>query len=250
MAHQWTLPYALVEGLPFLSEGLAWYSAIQFVKESRGDEQLRRLLTFMRQPYPFRPIRRREPLLRALDPYLSYRKGPFAMYALSEYAGSDRVNLALRRLIEKHDSAGARLATTLDLYRELQAVTPDSLQYLLHDLFEVSTFWQFATERATSEQTAEGTWKVTLDVRAHKVVVDEAGVETEAPMDESIPIGVFAAGDDGDELSAPLYLQMHRIRSGQQTITVTVPRKPVLAGIDRTTCSTGRSAIVTTISRR
>jgi hypothetical protein len=25
---------------------------------------------------------------------------------------------------------------------------------------------------------------------------------------------------------------MHRIRSGQQTFTVTVPRKPVLAGID------------------
>jgi hypothetical protein len=26
------------------------------------------------------------------------------------------------------------------LSRELQAVTPDSLQYLLHDLFEVNTF--------------------------------------------------------------------------------------------------------------
>ena len=50
------------------------------------------------------------------------------MYALSEYVGEERVNGALRRLIEKHDSAGAPLATTLDLYRELQAVTPDSLQ--------------------------------------------------------------------------------------------------------------------------
>ncbi len=35
-----------------------------------------------------------------------------------------------------------------------------------------------------------------------------------------------------DEFSAPLYMQMNRIRSGDQTIKVTVPRKPVLAGID------------------
>jgi ABC-type transport system involved in multi-copper enzyme maturation permease subunit len=233
MAHQWTLPYALVEGAPFLSEGLAWYSAMQAVKASRGEEELRRLLAFMRQPHPYPPIRRGEPLLRALDPYLSYRRGPFAMYALSEYVGSDRVNQALRRLIETHELAGAPLATTLDLYRELRAVTPDSLKPLLHDLFEVNTFWEFETERATVAQTGAGTWQVTLDVRARKVVYDSAGVETEVPMDESVPIGVFGpAGEGAGELSAPLDVRLHRIRSGEQTITVTVPREPVLAGID------------------
>ncbi|WP_375766581.1 hypothetical protein NR798_33525 [Archangium gephyra] len=233
MAHQWTLPYAPVEGAPFLSEGLAWYSAMQAVKASRGGEELRRLLAFMRQPHPYPPIRRGEPLLRALDPYLAYRRGPFAMYALSEYVGSEQVNRALRRLIETHDSAGAPLATTLDLYRELRAVTPDSLKPLLHDLFEVNTFWELKTERATAEQTAAGTWQVTLDVRARKVVYDSAGVETEVPMDEPVPIGVFGPAEQGaGELSAPLDVRMQRIRSGEQTITVTVPHKPVLAGID------------------
>ncbi|KFA94119.1 ABC transporter permease/M1 family aminopeptidase [Archangium violaceum] len=233
MAHQWTLPYALVEGAPFLSEGLAWYSAMQAVKASRGEEQLRRLLAFMRQPHPYPPIRRGEPLLRALDPYLAYRRGPFAMYALSEYVGSEQVNLALRRLIEKHDAAGAPRATTLDLYRELRAVTPDSLKPLLHDLFEVNTIWEFKTERAMAEQLGAGTWQVTLDVRARKVVYDSTGVETEVPMDEDVPIGVFGpAGEGAGGLSAPLDVRLHRIRSGEQTITVTVPREPVLAGID------------------
>jgi len=52
-------------------------------------------------------------------------------------------------------------------------------------------------------------------------------------MDEWIPVGIFGAPEHGaGELSAPLHLQMHRIRSGRQTITVTVPRKPVLAGVD------------------
>ena len=191
------------------------------------------MLSFMRQPHPFRPIRRGEPLLRALDPYLSYRRGPFAMYALAEYVGSDPVNGALRRLIEKHDSAGASLATTLDLYRELRAVTPDSLKPLLHDLFEVNTYWELQTRRATVVETADGTWQVTLDVKARKMVYDSAGVESEVRMDDWVPIGVFGAPEKGaEELSAPLYVRMHRIRAGQQTITVTVSRKPFLAGID------------------
>ena len=232
MAHQWTLPYARVEGAPFLSEGLAWYAAMQAVKASRGEEQLRRLLAAMRQPYPFPPIRRGEPLLRALDPYLSYRKGPFAMYALSEYVGAERVNGALRRLIARHDSAGAPPATTLDLYRELHAVTPDSLRYLLHDLFEVNTFWTFDTRRATAERTAAGTWRVTLDVEARKVVVDSAGVETTLPMDEWVELGVFAPAPDGEDVGEPLDVRKHRIRSGRQTLTMTVPRRPGRAGLD------------------
>jgi len=203
------------------------------VKESRGDEQLRQLTTFMRYPYPHRPIRRGEPLLRALDPYLSYRRGPFAMYALSEYVGVDRVNGVLRQLIARNDSASALPVTTLDLYRGLKAVTPDSLQYLLHDLLEVNTFWEFKTNRVKAVESKGGAWEVTMDVRARKIVYDSAGNKTELPMDEWIPIGVFGEAAEGhDDFSAPLYVGMHRIRSGEQTITVTVPRKPVRAGID------------------
>ena len=232
MAHQWNVPSAFAEGAPVMSESLAWYYAIRLVEETYGS-QVRRLLRFMRQPNPYPPIRRGEPLLRGLDPYMSYRKGPFALYALSEYVGEERVNRALRRLLEKHRPAEAPLATTLDLYRELKAVTPDSLQYLLHDLFEVNTYWQLETERVTAVATGAGTWQVTLDVGARKVVYDSAGVETEVPMDEWVPVGVFGPAEGGaGELSAPLYVRMHRVRSGKQTIAVTVPRKPALAGID------------------
>ena len=46
------------------------------------------------------------------------------------------------------------------------------------------------------------------------------------------PIGDAGLVETGDELSEPLYVQKHRIHSGEQTITVTVSREPVLAGID------------------
>jgi ABC-2 type transport system permease protein len=112
----------------------------------------------------------------------------------------------------------------MDLYRELQAVTPDQFQYLLKDLFERNTFWELETERATAQQTGDANWQVTLDVRARKVVVDEAGVETEVPMDDWLEVGVLDEGEPSR--------QKFRIRSGKQTITVTVPQKPARAGID------------------
>ncbi len=233
MGHQWTVPYAFVEGAPVMSESLAWYYGMKVVEHAQGVDKLRRLRYFMRQPHPYAPIRRGEPLLRGLDPYMSYRRGPFALYALSEAIGEEWVNTALRRLVETHRPPGATLATTLDLYRELQAVTPERFRPLLHDLFEVNTFWDLQTERAVAEPTGDGAWWVTLDVRAQKVVADEAGVESEVPMDDWVEVGVFAApAEGGGELSAPLAVEKHRIRSGSQTITVTVPSEPDLAGID------------------
>ena len=133
------------------------------------------------------------------------------------------------------------MPTTLDLYRELTAVTPDAFQSLLHDLFEENTYWELEVEQATANQAGDGTWQVTLDVKARKLVVDTVGVEMEVPMDDLIEIGIFAEGQQpparveveqiGDA-DTPFYTQKHRIRSGQQTITVTMPRRPTSASID------------------
>lgn len=231
MAHQWGVPYAMAEGAPLLSESFAWYAAMGVVEETYGREHLQRLRRFFRKPSPIPPIRQSVPLLRAMDPYAAYRKGPAALFALREYAGADRVDLAFRRLREKH-RAGGPPSTTLDLYRELQATTPDSLRPLLHDLFAANTFWQLKTERATAKQTPSGAWQVTLRLRARKVTVAPSGTETEVPMNEWVQVGVFAPTVQGEEYGETLYLQKHRIRTGPQTITLTVPRKPADAGID------------------
>jgi ABC-2 type transport system permease protein len=213
-----------VEGAGLLDVSLETYSAMRVVEETLGPDHLRRYLGLMRQEFSAPRKRAAPPLLRATDSFAYSRRGPFALYALSQYIGKDRVDDALRSLLKKHGSGVPPLPTSLDLYRELQAVTPDSYQYLVRDLFEQNTFWEFETQWATAQQTAAGAWQVTLEVQARKLVVDEAGVETEVPMDDWIEVGVL---DEGEP-----YLQKHRIGSGKQTITVTVPQKPARAGID------------------
>ncbi|WP_276482515.1 ABC transporter permease/M1 family aminopeptidase [Paraflavitalea pollutisoli] len=235
MGHQWwggQLPYASVQGAPVLSEGLAWYSAMGVVEATKGSEALWSLRRFMRQPYPFPPIKMGVPLLQAMDPWQAYRKGPFAFYALQEYIGRPAVSTALRQLLQKHAGGKPPLATTLDLYRELQAVTPDSLQYLLHDLFAANSFWELKTEQVDAKSLPDGQWQLSLAVKARKFVIDPSGKETDVPMNDWIELGAFD-GERPVEKGAPyLYLQRHRIHSGSQQVVVTVPRKPVWAGID------------------
>ncbi|HEY1114296.1 MAG TPA: ABC transporter permease, partial [Chitinophagaceae bacterium] len=236
VAHQWwgaQLPYAFVEGAGLLTESPAWYSAMGVVEETYGREQLQQLLRFFRQPYPIAPVQQNTPLLRGVGRYAAYRRGPFALHAISEYMGRDRVNEAYRRMLQKYGSGQPPLPTSLDLYRELKAVTPDTLRPLLHDLFAANTRWELKTKKATASRAADSTWQVTLDLEARKVVADPAGVETELPMNEWVEVGVFApTKEQGAGFGQTLYLQKHRIRSGLQTITVHVARKPSDAGID------------------
>jgi aminopeptidase N len=163
--------------------------------------------------------------------YIAYRKGAIAMYTLRERIGEEAVNAALRRFFAKHANDSSPRATSLDLVAELRAETPDSLQFLLTDLFETVTLWDVRTARAVSEQTDDGEYVVTLDVVARKMRADSVGNETEVPLDELVEIGVFAPGQV-DRLGEPLHLERHRIRSGGQTIRITVTGKPARAGID------------------
>jgi hypothetical protein len=234
VAHQWwghQLVPADVEGAPVLTESLAWYSAMMVVEETQGREQLSRLLHMMRREYLTPRESAGVPLLRATDHFGVYRKGPFAMYALREYLGKDSVNSALRKLFRQYGSGKPPLPVSLDLYRELQAVAPDSLRNLLHDLFAANTFWELKASTARAVPAGAGAWQVTLTIKAQKVTVDSLGTETPVPMHDLVEVGLYAAGPEG-ELGKPLYLRWHQIHAGTQTLTVRVPARPASAGID------------------
>ncbi|MBJ6110337.1 ABC transporter permease [Hymenobacter sp. BT523] len=235
VAHQWwgnQLKQAYVEGAGLISESLAWYSALGVVEDKYGPEHLRALLRFLREENETPRTRAAKPLLQADDFYQNYRKGPLALYALSQYIGRDRVNGALRQLLAHHRPGTRPFATSLDLYRELQTATPDSLHPLLHDLFRANTFWELAAKTATTKQLNGGAWQVTLTLQARKLAVDSAGTETKRPLKEWVEIGAFAPADKGKEDGKRIYRQKHLIKSGQQTIVFTVPYRPAKAGVD------------------
>lgn len=234
MAHQWwgnQLLTAHVEGSGILSESLAWYTAMGVAEEEFGPEYQERLVSILRQEYVTPKSKADVPLIRGNEWFHNYRKGPLALYTLSKYVGREKINSALRNLLEKQDSLPG-LPTSIDLYRELQAVTPDTLQYLAHDLFEVNTHWDLKTEKVTATEKSTGTWEVTLQLRSEKQEVDSEGLETDIPINDWIEIGIFAPGKNDSEAGEILYREFHHLTSKTDTITVTVSKQPGFAGID------------------
>jgi ABC-2 type transport system permease protein len=233
VAHQWWggagLTPANVEGAGFLVEGLAVFSGMQVLEKNYGEGHLRKYLDFLHSFYEMPRSPATASLLRADESFLYYRKGGVAMYTLSRYIGKKKVNGALRQLLRRHRSGALPLPTSLDLYQELQKVTPDSLHDLLEDLFEKNTYWRLKTRNVAVSRTKAGYWQAILKVQAQKVVVDKAGHENEVPMNDWLEVGIYEEGKGANE---PLYRRKHRIRSGEQTIKVTVPGKPGRAGID------------------
>ena len=232
IAHQWwggQVSGARVPGAAMLSETLAQYGAMMVMEKTYGRDQVKKFYDFELDGY----LRARGlfrgsevPLLRTWDQsWLYYNKGAVAMYTLKEQIGEERVNTALRAFLGKYRDAGPPYPTSVDLYREFQAVTPDSLRHVLVDLFETITLWDVRVKAARAEQIGPDSYRVTVDVVGRKVRSDSMGVETEVPMSDLVEIAVFG----GNERP---YFARHRIRSGEQRITLTVSRKPESVGVD------------------
>ncbi|MBF8962140.1 ABC transporter permease [Pontibacter sp. FD36] len=235
VAHQWwahQLFPAFVKGKGLLTESLAWFYALEIIEEVEGKEKFLGFLRMIQQEYFSPQSRAVQPLLLASDHDLIYQKAPLALYALREYVGKEQIGMALRKLFRENASGAPPLPTPQDLYSELQHVTPDSMQYLLHDLFAANTFWDLKTEKSTARKNRAGNWEVSLDLQARKYTVDTLGVEANVPMGDWIQIGVYKPADGQKEEREMLYLKWHRIRSGKQTIVVELPHKPAYAGID------------------
>ncbi|MFL5557163.1 MAG: hypothetical protein ACJ794_00890 [Gemmatimonadaceae bacterium] len=236
-AHHWwggMVRGAAVKGHGLLTESLANYSAMMVMEKTFGADVARRVYHFQMDRY-FRgraEFSREAPLVEVGDQsYLNYRKGAVAMYTLRDQVGEEQVNTALRRFADKFGRRGPPYPTSLDLIAELRAVTPDSLKYLIADLFETITLWEVKADGATLKRTDDGKYEVTLEVEARKVRADSVGRQTEIPMNDFVEIGVFGEGKDGGP-GEPIFLMWQRIRSGKQTIRVVVSQEPKRAGID------------------
>jgi hypothetical protein len=239
-AHQWwggqVIP-ATALGASMVSETLAQYSAMMVLEKEYGVAMARDFYDYNLNMYlSGRTVftNREAPLLDVKgQQYVYYLKGAVARYTLRERLGADAVNGALRAFRVKYAGPDAPPATSRALYAELRAVTPDSLRPLLADLFEHITLWNVKTDSVRAEPNGAGAWNVTLHVDASKARADSIGRQTPIPMDDLVEVGVFAerTGKPGD-LGETLYLKQHRLRSGKQTITVVVPRRPARAGVD------------------
>jgi ABC-2 type transport system permease protein len=241
IGHQWWAHQVIgadQQGGAMLSETFAQYSALMVMKHAYGEDQIRKFLKFELDSY----LRARggdvideQPLAKVEgQPYIYYRKGSLVMYRLQNELGEEVVNRALRRLIAQYAFKGAPYPITTDFLAYLRAEAPADKQALITDLFEKITLYDLKTKTASAKARPDGKFDVTVTVYAQKKYADGKGKETPASLNETMEIGLFGAkpGDKGFDAKDVLVYARRPIRSGVQTFTFTVARKPKFAGID------------------
>jgi len=245
LAHQWWAHQIIgadVQGATSLSETLAQYSALIVMEKTYGSDGIRKFLKFELDRY----LRSRSdelveelPLYRVEDqPYIHYRKGSLVMYLLRDRIGEAKVNAALRRLLAQYAFKGAPYPRSTDLVAALRAEAGNdpAAQQLITDLFEKITLYDLKTKTAAVKKRADGRYDVTVVIEAKKAYADGKGAETPAaiPAGEVFDIGVFDAepGKPGFGHKNVLSFRGVPLKSGVQTLTVTVDKPPKFAGVD------------------
>lgn len=150
IAHQWfamQVEAANVKGQYFILETLSQYAAMMVLKAHYPKEKVQQFLELQLEKYEEGKLRESgaEPTLALVDnqDYIYYAKGAINMYQFQKAIGEEQVNKALRRFLEDWNTTNGKLkmntnryATSQDLLGYFRAITPDSLQYVIVDLFE------------------------------------------------------------------------------------------------------------------
>jgi aminopeptidase N len=176
-----------------------------------------------------------KPLMRvdASQGYVHYRKGSVALYYLKEMIGEDRLNGALRDLVEAFGYAEPPYPTSHELVDRLRAVTPDSLQYLIEDLFEeITLFDNRVQDGPTFEALDDGRYRVSFDIQTAKIRADSLGGEASIPMNDYVDLAVFGRPEGDQERGPTLLRERRRLADGEQTVEFTVDAEPWEVGID------------------
>ncbi|MFT5765319.1 MAG: ABC-2 type transport system permease protein, partial [Saprospiraceae bacterium] len=236
VGHQWwahQVTEANVKGNAMLSETMAQYSALMVMKNTYPTEMMQKFLKFEMNSYlrgRSREQKKEQPLeFVERQGYIHYRKGAVVMYALQDYISEDSVNLALQRCIKDWAYREDQYITSADLLEYFREVTPDSLQYIIKDMFETITLFENRTTEATYEKAGDA-YQVNLDISSIKYRADSLGNESPIEVNDWIDIGVYAEDENGKDKI--LYLKKHKINQKEMHFEILVDEKPTKAGID------------------
>ena len=255
LAHQWwgnqVIP-ADVLGAKMLTESLAEYTALKVLEQHYGKDLMRKFLKMDLDSYL--KNRRYEyneefPLMRATagQEYVNYRKGALVFYALSDYLGEEKLNNILSKFIEK-TKYRVPYTTSIELIDMIKAATPDSLQYVITDMFETVTFYNNHVQNATVTALDNGKFQVDFNPniskyrltgkKSRRIYEDENGKTISfnnpnltkpiqsLPLADYIEIGIL------DIKGNYLYLKKHQFTEINNDFSIIVDERPFQIGID------------------
>ena len=101
---------------------------------------------------------------------------------------------------------------SLEFLSYIKLATPDSLKYVIEDMFETITLYENKAKEATYSRTEDGKYQVDLTIESKKFRADNLGNETEIPINDWIYITVLGEEKvNGKNKEKQLYLKKHKV---------------------------------------
>lgn len=240
VAHQWWAHQVIggnVQGSVLMSETMAQYSALMVMEKEYGRQAMKKFLKYEMDDYlKGRAMENKKevPLMLCENqPYIHYRKGSVIMYSLRDYLGEDVLNTALRQYLQKVAFQEPPYTNSIEFVNYIRAATPDSLKYIIKDMFETITIYENYVKDLSYTPTADGKYQVKLTVGSAKFRSDSIGKQTKIPVADYMDVGVFSdTMMNGKTVEKELVLQRIKMDQPEKTFEFTVDEKPKSAGID------------------
>ena len=226
---------ANMQGSEMMSEGFAQYSALMVMEKEFGKDKMKKFLKYEMDDYltgrsseteAERPIMKTES-----QQYIHYNKASVVMYYLKEMAGEKNVNQALKNLIDKYGYKNPPYPTSNAAIAEFKKVTPDSLQYLIHDMFETITIFNNRMLEAKYKKIGNE-YEVKLKTSCEKFRCDSIGKETKIPIADYIDVELFAKPKDGEALGKVILRKRIKVTKKDNSFIFRTKELPYKAGID------------------
>ncbi|WP_299124948.1 M1 family aminopeptidase [uncultured Winogradskyella sp.] len=236
MGHQWWAHQVIganMQGGTMMSESFSEYSSLMTIKNiTENPMKMRQFTKYDHDRY----LRGRSgerikevPLYKVENQgYIHYGKGSVILYALQDYIGEDKVNLAMKNFLEEYRYKKPPYPTSLDFLKHLEPQVPDSLQYLITDWFKEITLYDNRLKEANYKALDNGKYEVTLEIESAKIKSDSLGNETRVAINDWIDVGFFM-DDDEENLYEQKRLKFNKEKT---TYTMQLDSLPAKAAID------------------
>lgn len=262
LSHQWwghqVIP-ADVNGVRMITESMAEYVSLKVLEHQYGKLKTKKFLEKALDIYLKKRGAETE-FEKALmyntglsKSYIPYQKGSIVLYAMSEYIGEEKLNGALKKYFDKVKFQSPPYTTSSEMVDFIREVTPDSLRYLIKDMFETVTFYDNRILNVTTIQMPDGKYKTEIEFEVSKYRINESGNKiyednpggtityttehgsqtSSLPLKDYIEIGVYSNQNiSGELIEEFIHNHKYKVEKIHNSISVITNKKPSSVAID------------------
>jgi ABC-2 type transport system permease protein len=159
-----------------MSESLSEYVALKIIESVNGKNKMRKFLKKALDQYltsrTFESKRENPLMYNDGQGYIHYQKGSLIFYALSDYLGEKNLENTLAKYVQNVGFQEPPYTTTIELVDYLKKDTPDSLKYVLKDMFETITLYDKKALSAKPKKLDNGKYQIDFKFRGRKYRID------------------------------------------------------------------------------